>query len=142
MGLDSTVPDLANWTFRPLIGRPPARFLLRTRAGGVPARRRSAGATAQDPRREDGQGSAEFGHGRRAGWSEGVEAGTGVVSDGSYGIPEGLVAGFPVASRNGQHEIVRGLEIDEFGRHRIDRSVTELLEERDLVIKSGLVPAA
>jgi hypothetical protein len=34
------------------------------------------------------------------------------------------------------------LEIDEFGRHRIDRSVTELLEERDLVIKSGLVPAA
>jgi malate dehydrogenase len=45
-------------------------------------------------------------------------------------------------SRNGQHEIVRGLEIDEFGRQRIDRSVTELLEERDLVIKSGLVPAA
>ena len=66
----------------------------------------------------------------------------GVVSDGSYGIPEGLVAGFPVVSRNGQHEIVRGLEINEFGRHRIDRSVTELLEERDLVIKSGLVPAA
>ena len=45
-------------------------------------------------------------------------------------------------SRNGQHEIVRGLEIDEFGRHHIDRSVTELLEERDLVIKSGLIPAA
>jgi malate dehydrogenase len=51
----------------------------------------------------------------------------GVVSDGSYGIPEGLVAGFPVVSRNGQYEIVRGLEIDESGRQRIDRSVTELL---------------
>ena len=76
------------------------------------------------------------------GTAEDTWTSAGVVSDGSYGIPEGLVAGFPVVSRNGQHEIVRGLEIDEFGRHRIDRSVTELLEERDLVIKSGLVPAA
>jgi malate dehydrogenase len=76
------------------------------------------------------------------GTAEDTWTSAGVVSDGSYGIPEGLVAGFPVVSRNGQHEIVRGLEIDEFGRQRIDRSVTELLEERDLVIKSGLVPAA
>ena len=76
------------------------------------------------------------------GTAEDTWTSAGVVSDGSYGIPEGLVAGFPVVSRNGQHEIVRGLEIDEFGRHHIDRSVTELLEERDLVIKSGLIPAA
>ena len=76
------------------------------------------------------------------GTAEDTWTSAGVVSDGSYGIPEGLVAGFPVVSRNGQHEIVRGLEIDEFGQQRIDRSVTELLEERDLVIKSGLVPAA
>ena len=76
------------------------------------------------------------------GTAEDTWTSAGIVSDGSYGIPEGLVAGFPVVSRNGQYEIVRGLEIDEFGRQGIDRSVTELLEERDLVIKSGLVPAA
>ena len=76
------------------------------------------------------------------GTAEDTWTSAGVVSDGSYGIPQGLVAGFPVVSRNGQHEIVRGLEINEFGRQRINRSVTELLEERDLVIKSGLVPAA
>jgi malate dehydrogenase len=76
------------------------------------------------------------------GTAEDTWTSAGVVSDGSYGIPEGLVAGFPVLSRNGQHEIVRGLEIDEVGRHHIDHSVTELLEERDLVIKSGLIPAA
>ncbi len=76
------------------------------------------------------------------GTAEDTWTSAGVVSDGSYGIPEGLVAGVPVVSRNGQHEIVRGLEIDEFGRHHIDHSVTELLEERDLVIKSGLIPAA
>jgi malate dehydrogenase len=64
------------------------------------------------------------------------------VSDGSYGVPEGLVAGFPVVSHDGRYEVVPGLEIDEFGRQRIDRSVAELLEERDLVMASGLVPAA
>jgi malate dehydrogenase len=65
-----------------------------------------------------------------------------VVSDGSYGVPEGLIAGFPVVSREGRYEIVRGLEINELGRQRIDRSVAELLEERELVMASGLVPAA
>ena len=65
----------------------------------------------------------------------------GVISDGTYGIPEGLVSGFPVVSRHGQYEIVRGLEINESSRKRIDHSVAELLEERDLVIKAGLVPA-
>jgi malate dehydrogenase len=65
----------------------------------------------------------------------------GVVSDGSYGVPEGLVSGFPVVSRHGRYEIVRGLEIDGFRRERIDHSVAELVEERDLVIKRGLVPA-
>jgi malate dehydrogenase len=64
-----------------------------------------------------------------------------VVSDGSYDIPKGLLAGFPVLSRNGSYEIVRGLEIDEFGRKRIDHSVAELLEERDMVIKAWLVRA-
>jgi hypothetical protein len=47
--------------------------------------------------------------------------------------PQGLVAGFPVVSHNGRYEIVPGLKIDEFSRQRIDRSVAELLEERDVV---------
>jgi malate dehydrogenase len=76
-----------------------------------------------------------------SGTADGTWTSAGVVSDGSYGIPKGLVAGFPVASRDGRYEIVRGLEIDEFGRERIDHSVAELTEERDMVIKAGRLPA-
>jgi malate dehydrogenase len=63
-----------------------------------------------------------------------------VVSDGSYGVPEGLISGFPVVSRNGRYQIAQGLEIDQPSRAGIDHSVTELLEERDVVIKHDLVP--
>jgi len=77
-----------------------------------------------------------------AGTADTTWTSAGVVSDGSYGVPEGLIAGFPVVSREGRYEIVRGLEINELGRQRIDRSVAELLEERELVMASGLVPAA
>jgi malate dehydrogenase len=77
-------------------------------------------------------------------WINGTQADTwtsaAVVSDGSYGVPEGLVCGFPAISRNGRYEIVRNLQIDRPGRDGIDRSVTELLEERDVVVKHGLVP--
>jgi malate dehydrogenase len=76
-----------------------------------------------------------------AGTGEGNWTSAGVVSDGSYGVPEGLIAGFPVVSQDGRYEIVRGLEIDAFGRERINRSVAELLEEREVVMASGLVPA-
>jgi malate dehydrogenase len=62
-----------------------------------------------------------------------------VVSDGSYGVPEGLVSSFPVVARDGRFEIVQGLEIDDFSRERIDASVAELGEEREMVIKLGLV---
>ncbi len=62
-----------------------------------------------------------------------------VVCDGSYGVPEGLVCSFPVVSRGGRFEVVGGLEIDEFSRERIDASVAELAEEREMVIKLGLV---
>ena len=57
----------------------------------------------------------------------------GVVSDGSYGVPAGLVSSFPVISDGGEWHIVEGLEIDEFSRRRIDASVEELAEERDAV---------
>ncbi|GLZ04010.1 malate dehydrogenase [Actinomadura sp. NBRC 104412] len=62
-----------------------------------------------------------------------------VVSDGSYGVPEGLVSSFPVTTRDGEWEIVQGLEIDDFSRARIDASVAELAEEREAVQKLGLV---
>jgi malate dehydrogenase len=62
-----------------------------------------------------------------------------VASDGSYGVPEGLISSFPVTAKNGKYEIVQGLEIDAFSRARIDASVAELVEERDTVQKLGLI---
>jgi malate dehydrogenase len=62
-----------------------------------------------------------------------------VVSDGSYGVPEGLISGFPVTSVDGSWQIVQGLEIDGFSRERIDASVAELAEERDAVKALGLI---
>jgi len=63
----------------------------------------------------------------------------GIVSDGSYGVPEGLVSSFPVTTRDGNFEIVQGLEINDFSRARIDASVKELSEERDAVRELGLI---
>ncbi|HEY3868425.1 MAG TPA: malate dehydrogenase [Actinocrinis sp.] len=63
----------------------------------------------------------------------------GIVSDGSYGVPEGLVSSFPVTTRNGDYEIVQGLEINDFSRARIDASVKELADERDAVRELGLI---
>jgi malate dehydrogenase len=55
----------------------------------------------------------------------------GVVSDGSYGIPEGMIYGFPCTTANGKWEIVRGLEIDQFSREKMDFTLSELQEERE-----------
>jgi malate dehydrogenase len=55
----------------------------------------------------------------------------GIPSDGSYGIPQDIMYGFPVTCAGGKYEIVRGLEIDEFSRARMDNTLKELLEERD-----------
>ncbi|MRH87319.1 malate dehydrogenase [Nocardia sp. SYP-A9097] len=60
-----------------------------------------------------------------------------VPSDGSYGVPEGLISSFPVTCADGEYRIVQGLEIDEFSRARIDSSVAELAAERDAVIELG-----
>ena len=62
-----------------------------------------------------------------------------VVSDGSYGVPEGLISSFPVTTKDGSYEIVQGLEIDAFSRARIDASAAELAEERDAVKALGLI---
>jgi malate dehydrogenase len=62
-----------------------------------------------------------------------------VPSDGSYGVPEGLISGFPCTTKNGAWSIVPGLDIDPFSRERIDASVAELGEERDAVTELGLI---
>ena len=62
-----------------------------------------------------------------------------IPSDGSYGVPEGLVSSFPVTTTGGEYSIVQGLEISEFSRTRIDASVAELQAERDAVAELGLL---
>ncbi|WP_291381292.1 malate dehydrogenase [Demequina sp.] len=73
------------------------------------------------------------------GTPEGVWTSVAMPSDGSYGVPEGLVCGFPAVSKNGAWEIVQGLEIDAHAREMIDVSVAELIEERDAVKELGLL---
>jgi malate dehydrogenase len=62
-----------------------------------------------------------------------------VVSDGSYGVQEGLISSFPVTTANGDWSIVQGLEIDDFSRGRIDASVAELADEKAAVTDLGLI---
>lgn len=76
-------------------------------------------------------------------WLTGSPAGSwvsmAVASDGSYGIPEGLIYSYPVTTSNGDWEIVQGLEIDDFSRARMDATAAELVEERDAVKELGLI---
>jgi malate dehydrogenase len=80
----------------------------------------SAGSAAIDHVRDWFRGSAQ-----------GDWVSMGIPSDGSYGIPEGVIYSYPVVCRGGQYEIVQGLAIDEFSRKRMDATHQELLEERD-----------
>lgn len=76
-------------------------------------------------------------------WVQGTPEGDwvsmGVPSDGSYGVPEGLVSSFPCVVRDGKWQIVQGLEIDDYSRSKIDASVAELEEERQAVADLGLI---
>ncbi|QWZ06846.1 malate dehydrogenase [Nocardioides panacis] len=76
-------------------------------------------------------------------WLHGSPAGDwvsmAVRSDGSYGIPEGLIYSYPVVTKGGDWEIVQGLEIDDFSRGRMDATAAELVEERDAVTGLGLI---
>ena len=62
-----------------------------------------------------------------------------IPSDGSYGVPSGLVSSFPVTTAGGQYTIVQGLDINEFSQSRIDATVSELADTRDLVREMGLI---
>src|SRR3954447_10948533 len=76
-------------------------------------------------------------------WALGTQDGDwvsmGVPADGSYGIGEGIVCGMPCTCSGGEWSIVQGLDVPEFSRERIDRSVMELQEERDAVSQLGLI---
>ena len=76
-------------------------------------------------------------------WSSGTPEGDwvsmAVPSDGSYGVPEGLISSFPCVCKGGDYSIVQGLEIDDYSRGKIDASVAELVEERDAVRALGLI---
>ena len=62
-----------------------------------------------------------------------------VMSDGSYGVPEGIISSFPCTSENDEWKIVQGLEIDDFSRGKIDASAAELVEEKNTVASMGLI---
>jgi malate dehydrogenase len=76
-------------------------------------------------------------------WTQGTPKGDwvsmAVVSDGSYGVPEGLISSFPCTCADGSYSIVQGLDINDFSRGKIDASVGELAEERDAVRELGLI---
>jgi malate dehydrogenase len=76
-------------------------------------------------------------------WALGTPAGDwvsmGIPSDGSYGVPEGIISSFPVTCKDGEYTIVQGLDISDFSRERIDASAGELVSERDAVKELGLI---
>src|SRR5690625_18567 len=73
------------------------------------------------------------------GTPEGQWTSVALPSDGSYGVPEGLISSFPARSKGGQWHIEQGLEINDFSQQRINATVAELEEEREAVRKLGLV---
>ncbi len=86
-------------------------------------------------------GTAAMDHMRN--WVQGTPAGDwvsmSVPSDGSYGVPAGLISSFPCTCANGEYSIVQNLPINDFSRKMIDASVAELIDERDAVRSLGLV---
>ena len=76
-------------------------------------------------------------------WSLGTPEGDwvsmAVPSDGSYGVPEGIISSFPCTCANGEYTIVQGLDIDDYSRTKIDASAAELVDERNAVSELGLI---
>jgi malate dehydrogenase len=76
-------------------------------------------------------------------WTLGTPAGDwvsmAVPSDGSYGVPEGIISSFPCTCAGGQWSIVQGLAIDDYSRGKIDASAAELVDERNAVAELGLI---
>ncbi len=73
------------------------------------------------------------------GTPEGDWVSMGIATDGSYGIAEGVLSGYPCTCSGGEYTIVEGLQIDDFSREKIDATVAELNEEREAVTQLGLI---
>jgi malate dehydrogenase len=73
------------------------------------------------------------------GTADGDWVSMGIPSDGSYGVDEGLISGFPVTCSNGSYEVVQGLDLNDFSRSRIEATVKELGEERSTIKRLELV---
>ena len=109
----------AEWTEKTFIPTVQQRGAAIIKARGASSAA-SAGSAAIDHIRDWFRGSAQ-----------GDWVSMGIPSDGSYGIPEGVIYSYPVVCRGGHYEIVQGLAVDEFSRKRMDATHLELLEERD-----------
>jgi malate dehydrogenase len=109
----------AEWTEKTFIPTVQQRGAAIIKARGASSAA-SAGSAAIDHIRDWFRGSAQ-----------GDWVSMGIPSDGSYGIPEGVIYSYPVVCRGGHYEIVQGLAVDEFSRKRMDATHQELLEERD-----------
>lgn len=99
------------------------------------------GAAIIEARGASSAASAAIDHVRD--WVKGVKGyswtSAAIMSDGSYGVPEGIISSFPAISVDGEWKVVEGLEIDDFSRAEIDASVKELLHEKDTVKGLGLI---
>ena len=73
------------------------------------------------------------------GTPEGEWVSMAIPSTGAYGVEEGIISSFPVTTRDGEFEVVEGLDINDFSRERIDATVDELKSERDTVRSQGLI---
>jgi malate dehydrogenase len=62
-----------------------------------------------------------------------------IPSDGSYGVEEGIISSFPCTCASGRYEVTQGLELNDFARARLEKTVNELKEERDAVTQLGFV---
>ncbi len=83
--------------------------------------------------------TADHMHDLLLGSPEGDWVTMGVTSDGSYGVPEGLVFGMPCTTANGEYEIVQGLEFTDFGKAKLAETIEELENERKAVRELGLI---
>jgi malate dehydrogenase len=127
-------PDISHCT----IGGKPAKSLVDTpwyREQFIPAiqQRGAAIIKARGSSSAASAASSAIDHVRDwvAGTADGDWTSMAVASDGSYGIPEGVMYSVPVTCKGGRYAIVQGLAVDEFSRGRMDATQKELLEERD-----------
>ena len=120
-----------------------SRLFSDAAAVSTPAKAAAAAAVAAVPSSSSAASAANAAIDHMNSWVLGTAPGDwvsmAIPSDGSYGVPEGIISSFPCVCKDGKYSIVQGLDIDDFSRSRIDASVAELVEERDEVKKLGLI---